>query len=166
MTPAMIIELGAASGFPSAPADFSPTGEWVHTYRVWTCHGYREEGNENVGFLKISRTAGSGNGFTLHVEQQLAHSEAALHIMRAEIECRQDAIASPVKWTLSSSHTSPDGNVQKDLSVREGGSVTGETLTVTINGRAKQIARSATPLRPTGVSSRRLEDFPSTKVFR
>jgi hypothetical protein len=135
MTPAMVIELEAVDGFPTAPADFSPTDEWVHTYRVWTCHGYRESGNENVGFLKISRAAGSGNGFTLHVEQQLVHSEAALHTMRAEIECRPDAIASTARWPLSSSHTSPDGNVQKDLSVREQGSVTGATLTVTINGR-------------------------------
>mgnify|MGYP000997166384 CR=1 FL=1 len=57
LIPGVLHDLGAlgASFPPPRPKDFDPTGAWTHVYRVWTCHGYIEEDNDTVGFLRVDR---------------------------------------------------------------------------------------------------------------
>ena len=80
LTPGMLKqELGALDEFASTPEDFKPDASWVHTYRIWTCHGYIESGNQNVGFLRIERIAGGANEpFTLKVRRQVIQTDMDL----------------------------------------------------------------------------------------
>ncbi len=72
LTPTLLDELGALRDFPPSSEDFKPDGNWVNTYRIWTCHGYRESGNQNVGFIRIEHTAGKTNeSFTLFTRRLL-----------------------------------------------------------------------------------------------
>ena len=69
LTPRMLRqELGGLDELASTPEDFKPDGSWINTYRIWTCHGYIESGNQSVGFLRIERIAGKAKEqFTLKV---------------------------------------------------------------------------------------------------
>ena len=57
LTPEMLFKLGATTGFLPDEKPFNPAEEWTNRYRIWTCHGYRESGNVDVGFLQIQRKA-------------------------------------------------------------------------------------------------------------
>ncbi|MCH7837655.1 MAG: hypothetical protein IIC26_04020, partial [Chloroflexi bacterium] len=95
LAPAMLERLGAIGEFPTTGADFSPDGSWTNTYRIWTCHGYREEGNEEEGHLRIKRAAGGSRGAAmLVVDQHIVNEEAVSNIIHAEIRCNGDEIAS------------------------------------------------------------------------
>ena len=54
LVPDLLGDLNLLQGFPETPADFDPNGQWTNTYRIMTCHGYREEGNEDIGLLRLS----------------------------------------------------------------------------------------------------------------
>jgi len=136
LTPAMLKELGAIGELPLRSEDFDPDGNWVNTYRVWTCHGYRESGNAEVGHLRIERAAGKSNkSFTLKVDQQIVNHEAAVHIVGAEIECLNNRLASPVRWELTSSFIGPDGKQRRELDAEEKVQVKTDSIEVEINGR-------------------------------
>ena len=136
LTPGLLKQLGLFSEFPPPPDGFEPGGNWVNTYRVWTCHGYRKSGNHDVGFLRIERGTGTPNGtFTLKADQQIDHTEAALNIIHAEIECRRDALASPLHWRLSSRFVGPEGKARSGLDADEQVRVNGDTIEVTTNER-------------------------------
>jgi len=109
LTPTMLKELDALKKLPFTPEDFKPDGNWVSTYRIWTCHGYRESGNENVGFLRIERTADSEKTFMLNVHQEVVQTDAITHIIDDTIKCRNNQLASPVEWKLQSRFTDTDG---------------------------------------------------------
>lgn len=120
LTPTMLEELGAIGELPLRSDDFDPDGNWVNTYRVWICHGYRESGNEEVGHLRIERTSGkSGKSFTLKVDQQIVNYEGALHSVHAGIRCLNNRLASPVRWGLTSSFIGPDGKRRRELGTEE-----------------------------------------------
>jgi len=136
LTPGLLEDLGALGEIPPAPTSFAPDGDWVNTYRVWTCHGYRESGNDDEGFLKIERVGQGRDGrFRLNVDQQIVHTEAALNAIHAELECKTDPIASLVRWRLSSRFVGPEGEVRPRLGTEERGRVRGEGIEVSMNGR-------------------------------
>lgn len=131
LSPMLLKELGAVDTFPSTPKDFKPTGEWINTYRIWTCHGYRESGNQNVGFLRIQKkTRGEGRIFELHVEQTVVQTDAMLNTIQAQMTCLNNEYASPVKWHLSSRFAGPAGDVLAELCTTESVSIEGKTLTI------------------------------------
>jgi hypothetical protein len=115
ITPNMLVELDAITKLPPAPGNFSPSGNWMHSYRIWTCHGYRESGNENVGFLRIERIGNSGDTFTLNVHQEVVQTDAIIHIIEGKIKCRNNPLASPVQWKLQSRFIGPDGKHISEL---------------------------------------------------
>ncbi len=119
LTPSLLKELGAIDEFPETPKDFDPEANWVNMYRIWTCHGFRESGNQNVGFLRIERLTGKSNAaFTLKVHRHIVEADGIVHIIDAEIQCQNDQLASPVRWRLSSRFIEVDGRVQQ-LSIQE-----------------------------------------------
>jgi hypothetical protein len=131
LTPALLKELGAVDTFPQTPGDFKPAEDWVNTYRIWTCHGYRESGNENVGFLRIQKkTAREDNTFELHTEQAVLQTDAMLNTIKTQITCLDNEYASPVQWTLSSHFTGPTGKVLGELNTTENVSIKGMTMTI------------------------------------
>lgn len=116
LTPMLLKELGAVDNFAPTPVNFKPDGNWVNTYRIWTCHGYRESGNQDVGSLRISRRAGSNETFTLEVRQEVVQTDGLTNVIDATAECRNDLLASPVHWKLSSRFLGKDGDDIAELS--------------------------------------------------
>lgn len=118
LTPTLLIELGALEKFPSTPADFKPEGNWVNTYRIWTCHGYRESGNQNVGTLRLERTRDSDRMFTLSIRQEIDQTDGLTNVIEGTIKCRKNQLASPVEWRLASRFEGPEGTVVPELGSR------------------------------------------------
>ncbi|UCG57271.1 MAG: hypothetical protein JSU70_20690 [Phycisphaerales bacterium] len=126
LTPSLLGELDALGELPSTPRDFKPDGNWVNKYRIWTCHGYRESGNENVGFVRIERVSDSDKVFTLKVRQHVTQTDGIVNVVDAIIECRKNRLASPTKWQVSSRFMEADGqDVPKLASKQNGGSAVG-----------------------------------------
>ena len=115
ITPSMLVELDAITKLSPTPGNFSPAGNWMHSYRIWTCHGYRESGNENVGFLRIERVGSSGETFLLNVHQEVVQTDAIIHIIDGTIKCRNNPLASPVEWKLKSRLIDADGKNISEL---------------------------------------------------
>ena len=136
LTPTLLKELDVIGELPHPPNAFTADGNWLHAYRVCICHGYRETGNENVGFLRIERAPDeSGRTFTLKVDQHIVQAEGMLNTIHAEISCRNDRLGSPTKWHLSSRFFGPDGEPDPGLDVEEKVRVKGNAIEVTTNGR-------------------------------
>lgn len=110
LTPGMLEELGAIRGFPPPSQDFAPDADWEHTYRIWTCHGYRESGNDNVGHLRIRRTTDSGDHFALNVYRKVVQADALVHVLEAKVKCWKNPLASPAAWELESRFVDADNN--------------------------------------------------------
>ncbi len=125
LTPTLLRELGAVDRFPSTPADFRPDGNWTHNYRIWTCHGYRESGNENAGTLRITRRADSAKTFYLNVRQEIDQTDELTNAVDVTIKCRTDRLASPEQWKLSSRFFRADQKDIPELSTTESGRISG-----------------------------------------
>ena len=130
LTPTLLTELGGLDKFPSTPTDFKPDGNWVNTYRIWTCHGYRESGNENVGSLRITRRVDSKKTFFLEVRQEIVQTGGLTNVIEGTIKCRLNQLASPVEWRLSSRFEGPEGKIISGLGFSNHG-VAAESVTGT-----------------------------------
>jgi hypothetical protein len=122
LTPALLNQLGALSNFPPSSENFKPDGNWVNTYRIWTCHGYHESGNDNVGFLRITRIGNPDKTFTLNIHQEVAQTDGITIVIDGTIICRNNQLASPIQWKVSSRFRAPDGKYISQLSSSENGS--------------------------------------------
>ena len=130
ITPSMLVELDAITKLSPAPENFNPAGNWLHSYRIWTCHGYRESGNESVGFLRIERIGNSDETFVLNVHQEVVQTDAIIHIIDGTIKCRNNQLASPVEWRLKSEFIGTDGkHISELLSSDNGKAVEGVKIT-------------------------------------
>jgi len=136
LTPGLLRELGAIREFVFASENFRPDGNWVNTYRIWTCHGYRESGNYNVGFVRIKRTAGKPNdSFTLEVHQEVVEVDGIVNVVDAEIKCVTSRLGCPVEWCVSSRFIDADGRAVEQLGTEEKGSKKKGIMTVETGGR-------------------------------
>ncbi len=136
LTPELLKELGAVDEFPQSPGQFDPQGNFMNTYRIWTCHGFRETGNQNVGFLRIERLAGKSDAtYTLKIHQGVAEANGMLNDIEVNMICLNNQLSSPVKWNLSSRFIDPDGKVISELGTSEEVEVSENTLTVGIGRR-------------------------------
>jgi len=137
LTPVLLAELGALDEFPRMPKDFDPRGDWVNTYRIWTCHGYRESGNYNVGFVRIRRAASkSKEEFMLFVHQQVVQVDGILNVINARMIYLNDQLASPIEWYLSSRFANPDGRDVSELGTEETVLIKGNVMSVKAGGRS------------------------------
>ena len=141
LTPDMLHELGALKGM--SPARMSPGESWTDTYRIWACHGYRESGNENVGFLKIQRTPSrSKDVLTLNVTQRIKNDEGIDHVLDAQIQCESNALATPIKWRINSTFHGPKGKAVRDLGTDQTGRVQGNTIEINTRGKTRTLKTS------------------------
>jgi len=131
LTPALLGELGAVDRFPRTPASFKPDGNWTNKYRIWTCHGYRESGNETVGSLEITRRADSAKTFLLTVRREVIQTDELTNVIEATIRCRADRLASPRQWKVSSRFTDADRREIAELSNDEQGGIAEQAGRVT-----------------------------------
>lgn len=143
LSPGLLHELQAFDTLPTAPSDFTPDGAGTNTYTIWTCHGQRSSGNRVVGLLRIARRPGSGDTFSLDVDQHIVNDEGGLHKVHAEIECRRDTRATPVRWTLDNQFIGPDGKQRPEPATRETATVTGASVELTVGERVFTRAGSA-----------------------
>ena len=123
MTPELLTRIGGLTEFPPTPKEFQPDGEWVNTYRIHTCHGYFESGNEDKGVLRVERVAGaSADAFTLKLRQKIVNHDGRTHLVDAEAKCRNNMLASLVEWKLTSRFADFEGNPIPGLDGDETGS--------------------------------------------
>ena len=141
LTAAVVAELGVlGDDWPPRSREFQPKGNWIHTYRIWTCHGYRESGNTDQGYLVIERRVGaSDDHFSLRVEQQVVHKDGIWHSLHARITCRNNQIASPEEWDLASRFWSPSGKEHEDLRLDTKGRLRSGRAVFRSHGRTYEI---------------------------
>ena len=136
LTPASVRAMGAFERFPATPADFASDGNWTNVYRVWTCHGYRESGNENQGYLRLQRARSKrSDELVLTIAYEIVNSEGTVNSLRTEVRCRADRRATPIGWRSSSRFVGPTGEPRPELAVEETARVQGSNLEVTISGK-------------------------------
>jgi len=119
LTPEMLDVTGGLVNFPPVYSGFDPDGDWTNTYRIFTCHGYRKSSNETQGLLRIRRRRRDKGTFNLKVSQKIVNSEAVVNLIDADIVCKRDALASPVRWTLSNRFIGSDEKPVADLFFEE-----------------------------------------------
>jgi len=121
LTPELLKQMNAFTDFPATPEDFSPTGNWVNLYKVWTCHGYLDDGNETNGFLRIERLSGAqpGDPFKLIIDQEIVDDEGIINVIHAELECMNDQLATLIKWDISSRFTENEQPLLPDCDIVE-----------------------------------------------
>lgn len=133
MTPDLMTRIGGLTGFPPTPEDYQPDGNWVNTYRIHTCHGYFEDGNEDQGVLRIERVAGdSEDAFTLKFHHKIVNDEGRTNVVEAEARCNNDLLASLVEWKLTSEFVDLEGNPMAGLGSEEKGRATGTGVAITM----------------------------------
>jgi len=137
LSPDLLGEMNLLQQFPQTPADFDPNDRWTNTYRIMTCHGYREDGNEDIGLLSISKSPDTNDTFRLTVDQEIVNDEHRIHKYAAEIVCRRDISASPASWKLS--NRSVAINQRSPQILEETGKARGTTAEITVRNRTRAI---------------------------
>ena len=131
LTPTLLGELGGVDKFPRTPASFKPDGNWTNKYRIWTCHGYRESGNQTVGSLRIERSSASKGTFLLKVRREVIQTDELTNVIDATVRCRADRLASPRQWKVSSRFMGADQREIPALSNDEQGGIAEQAGRVT-----------------------------------
>ena len=114
---------GALKGFKPPDGKFDPQGDWELHYGVRTIG--RGDG-ARVGSLRLRRRARADGGAVLRVEYRKAFPGGAAGEQRGEIECRGDALSTPVAWRLETRSLDPEGKavprtrIEKRAAAKEG----------------------------------------------
>ena len=122
LSPQIFIELGeiVRVGFTSKDVN---NPEWKKLFRIYTNHGYRESGNVNDGYLKLTKSrigTVEDNSWTLDVEQKIVQREANVNLIKATINYSyQDSAFVLNDWKSSSNFFSPEGVLLSDVSSDE-----------------------------------------------
>jgi hypothetical protein len=143
LSPEVLERLGAFAKLGTASGDFEPGGDWEQSYRIWTCHGYCESGNDNLGLLNLKRKVGKiKDSFTLQIEQEIVNDSAMLHVIDAKVLCLMDRISSVRLWRVKSKFIKPDGVESETLALRENGEVDTDKKLLTIDSDEKKYRRN------------------------
>ena len=126
LTPDSLLEFGAVKRFPPPATDFRPDGSWQQSYRIWTCHGYKESGNDNVGAMRLARAAKSDGTFLLEVHQTVVQVDGLTCNIKANIECRRNVLGSPAQWDIHTTFVGEDGAQMPELESRKRGQATSD----------------------------------------
>jgi hypothetical protein len=124
----------ALEGFQPPAEAFDPLGAWVNAYDIWEC----SQGNRKIGALRIERTPLDGRRAKLAVRYRKL---AAGGILRAEasIECRADALATPIRWQSQSCVHDPQDKPLEDTRLAETGEAGERALRVKVGEKAIRI---------------------------
>ena len=144
LCPSVLSAMGVLKSLPLPDRAFDPSGNWSHTYRIWTCHGYLKSGNKTQGHLRITRSAGDG-GPSLAVEQSVCMDrkrDKRFHHLSARVACRRDTLCSPASWTLKSRFTGgPAGEKTPNVDCETSGKIeNGRVVLRTAGGESRRDA--------------------------
>ena len=136
LTPQLLHELKALGKIPQTPAHFKPDGNWVNTYRIWACHGYRESGNYNVGFVRFRRAAaGTNEKLSLEVHQEVVETDGMVSVIDTNIRCLNNQLATPVRWHLWSLFIDSDTQPLDELKTEENVIIKQDTMFIETGGQ-------------------------------
>lgn len=125
LTPALLNELG---GLPDKAPPVSKT------YRIWTCHGFRESGNHDVGFVTIwGGLSSTGKLDGIGIKQEIVQTDGRVFIVDANIKCLDNRLASPFQWRLHTWFIKPGGGTELDNT--ETGTIDGNVMRIKTLGR-------------------------------
>ncbi|MHC4251688.1 MAG: hypothetical protein ACYS9X_21415 [Planctomycetota bacterium] len=149
LAPRILGEMGALPpDWPGRDAAFDPDGPWTAAWRVWTCHGYIEQSNETRGSLRIERApSADGASVSLKVGQRILHKSGPRHVLTADVTCRADELATPLRWTLESSFEDPPQAKARALELHVSGELrpapagAGGEVILTTNGSRRGLGR-------------------------
>ena len=131
ITPEYLRAQGGFASFPTVKTGYSPSGAWTHRYDVWTSRGIVEHGIELLGSIQLKRrTGGPGQRFTLEVVQELTSDRGVTNRLTAQMQCKEDELASPVSWRLTSEHRIGDTAVRPPVDFSETAIVTPGKLNI------------------------------------
>lgn len=136
LSPRVLAEMENVTGFPPVPPDYDPDGDWTQTYRIWGNSGLFRFQSKDMGFLRIARTR-SGKELEFRVEQVLVNADGIENLMSARIECRNDDLASPIRWTLETGFTDSSRCPRPELSMTLEGEVVDGRVYETCRGKRR-----------------------------
>lgn len=110
---------------------FDPNGAWQHTYRAYSIAAK----SINTGVLTLQRRVPAEGRSALTVNYAKHLEGDYVHTLEAEIECRADALATPVKWTFGTLTTDAAGKPLAETRLAKSGAAEGETLSVAAGER-------------------------------
>ncbi len=136
LTPAMLKSMNVLGDFPPPPGDFSPWGDWTHHYRILTCHGYTNDGNDNNGMLTIKRSVDKvENAIRFDITQRIVNDEAIVNIIEAHVICVPDILSSPSSWEITSHFIASDGKPTPQLTTQQSVRISGGAMVIQTAGR-------------------------------
>ncbi len=122
----------------SAPVleDWPAEPPYRRTFTLLAQHGW-VDGSFPVGVLELQRSETDRRTglFELSVRQKRAGNTLREHLIDATLTCREDALATPVRWELESRFTVARQRELPRLTYRESGCLTDGRLEVRIDGR-------------------------------
>jgi len=140
MTPDLLARIGGMTDFTPAPPGFLPGAAWVNEYRIHTCHGYVENGNEDVGVLRLERSPEPvGGGFTLKIRQRIVSDEGQTRRVEAWLRGHPDRIGTLAEWRFSSRFEDVSGTVLDGLTIEESGRSDRGALSITRGGGTRRV---------------------------
>ncbi|OVE79685.1 hypothetical protein BVY01_01785 [bacterium I07] len=134
LTPEMLDSLNALNPVAGLPENFDSRGDWEHTYRIWSCHGYKKSGNDDRGFLKLKRRLTNSGSVLMNVEQNILNHAGFLNTIKSDIECKDDMMATPLQWKIDSMFIGPDGKRIEDLGTRDRAKASDGVINMIRNG--------------------------------
>lgn len=138
LSPRILAEMEAFTGFPAVPPGYDIAGDWSQTYRVWGNSGRFHFQNKDMGYLKIDR-ASNGEHINLLVEHVLVNADGIENIMKARIVCRNDELASPIRWQLETHFTDASRCLRPELSLTLEGTVEDGQVFEVCRGRRRRM---------------------------
>jgi hypothetical protein len=135
LTPELIRDRGGFVTFPSTR--YRVGRNWTHTYDVWASRGVADDIIEPLGSIEIDRRMPdpSTKKFSLRVVQELVSDLDVVNHVSADMVCRQDHLASPVSWSITSEHSASGIPIVPDVSTEEKVRVEGDMLIINRSGK-------------------------------
>jgi len=140
LTLAVLGEQGVFEDF-TAPGSFNPDGPWAQTYRIWLVGRRRQD---EVSSLRLTRSAPADGTVKLDVAARITQSGGTTHETKATLECRTDALCTPLSWRMSSVVLDSEGQPIEDSQIEQEAVVEGEGVKVTI-GESTSVRKPPAP---------------------
>ena len=112
--------------FEPPQGDFEPEGEWTHRYALYTI-GQRS--HFRVGSVSLRREAAAG-GPVLHVDYRKLFPRKHVGAVSAQVHCRPDALATPIRWRVASHTLGPDGKPVPHTRIEKTGTASAKSIAI------------------------------------